>query len=145
LNAEREGGRDREKESGSERLPLLELLEIRRRVESLEVRSRSDSISLDMVRSGSRASITNGEPVTSRHHPPHLLPTDFEERPYTTTFRTPGQFRKEGSMSKPGTPAPTDRNPNRHPDVMDVDESMPLPAKSQRKMHMVNFLRPPIG
>ena len=147
LNAEREEGRDREKESGSEKLPLLELLEIRRRVESLEVRSRSDSISLDMVRSGSRASFTNGEPFTSRHPPPHLLPTDFEEQPYRTMFRSPKEFMQEGSMSKPGTPAPTDRNPlsNRHPDVMDVDESVPLPSKSQRKMHMLNFLRPPIG
>lgn len=149
LKAERERGRDGEKESESEKLPSLELLELRRRVASLEVRSRSDSVSVDMLRSGSRASMTNGhfqEPVISRH-PPHLLPTDLEEQPYTTTFRAPGQFMREGSMSKPGTPAPTDRSPfsNRHPDVMDLDESVPLPAKSQRKMHMMNFLRPPIG
>ena len=149
LRAERERARDGEKESGSEKLPSLELLDIRRRVASLEVRSRSDSISVDMVRSGSRGSMTNGhiqEPVISRHPPPHL-PTDFEEQSYTPTFRAPGQFMREGSMSKPGTPAPTDRNPfsNRHPDVMDLDESMPLPAKSQRKMHMMNFHRPPIG
>ena len=150
LKAESERAIDREKESGSEKLPSLELLELRRRVASLEVRSRSDSISVDMLRSGSRASMTNGhfqEPVISRHPPPHLLPIDFEEQSYTTTFRAPGQFMREGSMSKPGTPAPTDRNPfsNRHPDVMDLDESIPLPAKSQRKMHMMNFLRPPIG
>ena len=147
--AERVRGRDREKESGSEKLPSLELLEIHRRVASLEARSITDSISVDMLRSGSRASMTNGhfqEPVISRH-PPHLLPTDFEEQPYTTAFRIPGQFMREGSMSKPGTPAPNDRNPfpNRHPDAMDLDESMPLPAKSQRKMHMMNFHRPQIG
>ena len=149
LKEESERARDGEKESGSEKLPSLELLEIRRRVASLEARSRSDSASVDMLRSGSRASMTNGhfqEPVVSRHPPPHF-PTDFEEQPYTTTFRGPGQFMKEGSMSKPGTPALSDRNPfsNRHPDVMDLDENIPLPAKSQRKMHMVNFLRPPVG
>ena len=149
LKEESERARDREKESGSEKLPSLELLEIRRRVASLEARSRSDSSSVDMLRSGSRASMTNGhfqEPVISRHPPPHL-PTDFEEQSYTTTFRGPGQFMREGSMSKPGTPALSDRNlfSNRHPDVMDLDENMPLPAKSQRKMHMMNFLRPPVG
>ena len=147
---ERARDRDREKESGSEKLPSLELLEIRRRVASLEARSRSDSISVDVVRSGSRASMTNGhfqEPVTSRHPPPPLhLPTDFEEQPYSTTFRGPGPFTREGSMSKPGTPALSDRNPfsNRHSDSMDLDETTPLPAKSQRKMHMMNF-RPPVG
>ena len=149
LRSERERARDREKESGSEKLPSLELLDIHRRVASLEVRSRSDSISVDMVRSGSGASMTNGhaqEPVNFRHPPPHL-PTDFEEQPYTSTFRAPGHFMREGSMSKPGTPAPTDRHPfsNRHPDIMDLDETMPLPVKSQRKMHMMNFHRPPIG
>jgi hypothetical protein len=150
LKEESERSRDKEKESGSEKLPpSLELLEISRRIASLEARSRSDSISVDMLQSGSRASMTNGhfhEPVISRHPPPHL-PTDFEEQPYTTTFRGPGLFMREGSMSKPGTPALSDRNPfsNRHPDVKDVDESMPLPAKSQRKMHMMNFLRPPLG
>lgn len=148
LKAERERARDREKESGSEKLPS-ELLEIRRRVASLEGRSRSDSISVDMVRSDSRASMTNGhfqESIISRHPLPHLS-TDFEEQPYATAFRGPGQLMREGSMSKPGTPAPSDGNlfSNRHPEVMDLDESMPLPAKSQRKMHMMNFLRPPMG
>ena len=151
LREERE--RDREKESASEtKLPSTELLEIRRRVASLEARSRSDSISADMLRSASRSSMTNGhfsEPVVTRHpnYPPHLIPTDFEEHSYGSTFRAPRQFTREGSMSKPGTPAPSDRNPfsTRHPDVMDLDESMPLPAKSQRKLHMMNFPRPPTG
>ena len=149
LKAERERGGDRERESGSEKLPSLELLEIRRRVASLEERTRSDSISVDMPPSGSRASMTNGnfqDPVITRHPPSHLS-TDFEEQPYTTTFRAPGQLMRERSMSKPGTPASTDGNPfsNRHSEVTDLDESLPLPAKSQRKMHMMNFLRPPIG
>ena len=151
LREERE--RDREKESASEtKLPSTELLEIRRRVASLEARSRSDSISVDMLRSASRSSMTNGhfsEPVVTRHpnYLPHLIPTDFEEHSYGSTFRAPRQFTREGSMSKPGTPAPSDRNPfsTRHPDVMDLDESMPLPAKSQRKLHMMNFPRPPMG
>jgi hypothetical protein len=150
LKAERGRGGDREKESGSEKLPSLELLEIRRRVASLEERSRSDSISVDILPSGSRASMTNGnfqDPVISRHPPSHLLSTEFEEQPYTITFRAPGQLMRERSMSKPGTPASIDGNPfsNRHPEVTDLDESIPLPAKSQRKMHMMNFLRPPIG
>jgi len=144
LRAEGEGERDREKESGSEKLPSLELLELHRRVASLEECSRSDSVSVDMLRSGSRASMTNGnfqDPVNSRHPPSHLLSTDFEEQPYTTTFRAPGQLTRERSMSKPGTPASTDgiSFSNRHPDVTDVDESIPLPGKSQRKMHMKNF------
>jgi len=151
LREERERERDREKESGSEtKSPSLELVEIRRRVASLEARSRSDS---DMLRSASRSSMTNGhflEPVMTRHpnyNPPHLIPTDFEEQPYTNTFRAPRHFMKEGSMSKPGTPVPSDRNhfSNRHADVMDLEESMLLPAKSQRKMHMMNFPRPSMG
>ena len=143
LKAEREGERERQKEGGSEKLPSLELLELRRRVASLEERSRSDSISVDVLRSGSRASMTDGhlqDPVISRH-PSHFLSTDFEEQPYTTTFRAPGQLTRERSISKPGTPAPIDGNPssNRHPEVTDLNESMPLPAKSQRKMHKANF------
>lgn len=137
--------RDKEKESGS-----LELLEIRRRVASLEARSLSDSISADMLRSASRGSIPNGHFQEPRHphfNPPHLLPTDLEEQPYATAFRAPRQFMREESMSKPGTPAPSDRKPfpNRYPDAMELDESMPLPAKSQRKMHMINFPRQPMG
>lgn len=140
LGEERERTRDREKESGSS----LELLELRRRVASLEARCRSDS-------STSRASMANGHFQEPRHpnfHLPHLLPADLEEQqPYATTFRAPRQYMREESMSKPGTPAPSDRNPfgNRHPDAMDLDESMPLPAKSQRKMYMMNFPRPPLG
>jgi hypothetical protein len=149
LKAEREREGERE-ESGSEKLPSLELLELRRRVAFLEEYSRSDSISVDMLRSGSRASMTNGhfqDPTISRHPPSHHLSTEFEEQPYTITFRAPGQLMRERSMSKPGTPASIDGNPfsNRHPEVTDLDESIPLPAKSQRKMHMMNFLRPPIG
>ena len=151
LREERERIRDREKEGGSEmKVPSLDLLEIRRRVASLEARTRSDSIPADMLRSASRSSMTNGhfsEPVITRpphFNQPHLIPTDFEESPYP---RAPRQFMREGSMSKPGTPAPSDRNffSNRHTDVMDLDENMPLPAKSQRKMHMMNFPRPPMG
>ena len=141
--------RDRDKDSGSE---SKDLLDIRRRVASLEARSRSDSISADLLRSNSRSSITNGhfsEPANTRHpnfNPPHFSPTDFEEQPYTA-FRAPRQYMRDGSMSKPGTPAPSDRHAfsSRHSEVMEVDESMPLPAKSQRKMHMMNFTRPPMG
>ena len=142
---EGEGEGEREKESGSEKLPSLELLELRRRVASLEECSRSDSTSVDMLRSGSRASMTNGHsqnPSISRHPPSHLS-TDFEEQPFISPLRAPGQLMRERSMSKPGTPA-SDGNPfsSRLPEVTDLDESIPLPAKSQRKMHMVNFLRP---
>ena len=142
LKAEREG--EREREERSEKLPSHELLELRRRVASLEECSRSASTSVDMLRSGSRASMTNGhfqDSVISRHPSSHLLSTDFED--YTTALRAPGQSTRERSMSKPGTPASTDGNPfsNRHPEVTDLDEGVP-PAKSQRKMHMVNFLRP---
>ena len=155
--------RGRLRESESEKVPSLELLEIRRRVASLEARSRSDSLSGDTLRSNSRSSMTNGhyftEPVMTRHSNFNL--PDFEDQqPYTTTtttattFKTPRQFIREGSMSKPGTPTPTDSRQhhhhhpfsNRHSEViMDLDESMPLPAKSQRKMHIMNFPRPPMG
>ena len=150
LREERERIRDREREGGRPgKLPPLDL-DIRGRGASLDARSRSDS---DMIRSTSRSSMTNGhfvEPGIGR--PPHFNPPhEYEDQqPYPTTFRAPTrQYIREGSMSKPGTPiSSSDRNPfsSRHPDViMDLDESMPLPAKSQRKMHMMNFPRPPLG
>ncbi|KAF8147857.1 hypothetical protein B0H34DRAFT_277072 [Crassisporium funariophilum] len=134
--------------------PSLELIELRRRVAMLETRARTEVSAADIPRSVSRSSMTNGnisEPAYARNpgsHPlSHLIGNDYEDSPYTPTFKPPRPFARDGSISKPGTPAPSERRSFsiRHPDIMDMDEGIPLPAKSQRKMHMMSFSRPPPG
>jgi hypothetical protein len=135
------------------RMPPIEILELSRRITTLESRSRTDSFadSNSPAPQSSPATIRASEPPTTIHqlsnsHPlAHLMPSDPDESNSLPSPRTGRPLFTEFSVSKPGTPVSSDRpsNSTRHLDGMDVEESIPLPIKTQRKMHMMMFQRPP--
>ncbi|KDR77938.1 hypothetical protein GALMADRAFT_1294563 [Galerina marginata CBS 339.88] len=144
--------RDKDKKQATEeetRIPSLELLELRRRISSLEARSRMDSDIPGPTSQPSPApthySESSFQRQTSLHPLGHLLTHDFDET-ISLSSPVPGRaFVRETSTPNPGTPISTGHSlSSRHPDGMEVDD-MPLPIKSQRKLHMMMFPRPSIG
>lgn len=135
------------------RMPPIEILELSRRITTLESRSRTDSFadSNSPASQSSPTTIRASEPPAAIHrlsnsHPlAHLMPSDPDESNSLPSPRTGRPLFTEFSVSKPGTPTSSDRPSisTRHPDGMDVEEGIPLPIKTQRKMHMMMFQRPP--
>ena len=135
------------------RMPPIEILELSRRITTLESRSRTGSFadSNSPAPQSSPTTIRASEPPSAIHrlfnsHPlAHLMPSDPDESNSLPSPRTGRPLFTEFSVSKPGTPASSDRPSisTRHPDGMDVEEGIPLPIKTQRKMHMMMFQRPP--
>ena len=143
----------RESVEEAPRMPPIEILELSRRITSLESRSRTDSFadSNSPAPQSSPTTIRASEPPPTIHrlsnlHPlAHLMPSDPEESTSLPSPRIARPVFSEFSVSKPGTPASFDRPSisSRHHDGIDVEESIPLPIKTQRKMHMMMFQRPP--
>ena len=143
----------RESVEDAPRMPPIEILELSRRITSLESRSRTDSFadSNSPAPQSSPTTIRASEPPPTIHrlsnlHPlAHLMPSDPEESSSLPSPRIARPVFSEFSLSKPGTPASSDRPSisSRHHDGIDVEESIPLPIKTQRKMHMMMFQRPP--
>ncbi|KIM37748.1 hypothetical protein M413DRAFT_448264 [Hebeloma cylindrosporum] len=134
-------------------MPPMEILELSRRITTLETRSRTESFtdSNSPAPQSSPATIRTSEPPTtmqrlSNSHPlAHLLPCDPGESSVLPSPRTGRSFFTEFAASKPGTPASSDRPSisTRPLDGMEVEESIPLPIKTQRKMYNMMFQRPP--
>lgn len=143
----------KEKRESVEDGPSIEILDLSRRITTLESRSRTDSFadSNSPAPQSSPATIRASEPPTTIHRLPnshplaHLLPSDPDELNSLPSPRTGRPLFTEFSVSKPGTPASSDKPSisTRHLDGMDIEESIPLPIKTQRKIHMMMFQRPP--
>lgn len=151
--------RDKEKPRDvleEERIPALELLELRRRISSLESRTHLEAETPSGPTPGpppnaspaptqlSESSVTH-QRHTSYHPLGHLLTHDLDDTG-SLASPAPGRSYIREASTNPGTPL-SGVNPfsNRQADGMDVDEVMPLPIKSQRKMHMMMFPRPSVG
>jgi hypothetical protein len=134
------------------RVPTLEILELSRRITTLESRSRAESCAdfNSPAPQSSPTTLRDSEPPTTHRlpnsHPlAHLMPCDPDDSHSLPSPRTGRLPFTEPSSSKSGTPTLSNRasGPSRHPDGADAEESIPLPIKTQRKMHMMLFQRPP--
>lgn len=126
-----------------ERAQALELQELKRRISSLESRSRFTGLGGDSISAVSRGSPVPATPTElpsvrwqSQSHV-HIPSQDFRSAPSPS----PNTFARENS-SKPGTPV-SGVPPfyTRSNDGAESEESLPLPLKSQRKKNMFMFPR----
>jgi hypothetical protein len=133
-------------------VPALEILELSRRITTLESHSRADSCAdfNSPAPQSSPTTVRDSEPPTTHRlpnsHPlAHLMPGEPDDSNSLPSPRTSRLVFPEQSASKPSTPTLSNRpsSLSRHSDGMDVEESIPLPIKTQRKMHMMMFQRPP--
>jgi len=121
------------------RLPALEILDLRRRIASLEGQSRSGVMTPE--RSASGVSMVSGAGLDvsfirrSNHPLGHLF--DFDDPFSSTLLHPPLTGVGDGPTSAAATPVQATFT------GMDVDESIPLPIKSQRKFSA--FHRPSLG
>ncbi|KAF8886695.1 hypothetical protein CPB84DRAFT_1538067 [Gymnopilus junonius] len=137
------------------RIPALELLELRRRISSLESRSRLDAetpgptpgppANASPTPTHMSESSATQQRHTSYHPLGHLLTHDLDEARSLASPVSGRPYVREASTN-PGTPLSGGNSFSyRHTDGMDVEDAIPLPIKSQRKAHMMMFPRPPIG
>ena len=132
----REAQKDRESASAEveSSSPMFELIDLRRRILALEGHTRSLPMSPSHPGPSTRPLFEDESDVTitrrTTSHPlGHLFETDEGFVPPTPLFHRPSS---DGiaSVSKPGTPIQYDREAS---NAIVIDDSIPLPIKSQRK------------
>lgn len=142
--------KERERLASSEdeatRMQPQELLDLRRRISTLEALPRSPGFVSDHVMASpplSAASTVRSElpaaaPKMQAHPLSHLIAIDSEDAPMPFSPRTHMASVREASASKPGTPLSSERTSVSRRDSMDVadEPNIPMPVKTQRKPYM---------
>lgn len=152
--SETKGKKKEESMDYDTRTSASEFQELRRRISSLESRSRFDGLGVDATGATSHGSpipATPSEllairPAPWQSHPlGHLMAQDYHGAPSPSPQPHPSRSFARETSSKPGTPLSADRPLfyARSTDGMEMEETLPVPVKSQRKSFM--FPRAPVG